>query len=576
MSEHEKQENAETAEEAATPAPDQLAEETAPLAASAETPEDAAPVTPPAEPVASPEEAAASAESETQKAAAAGRQVRVVGIRFHLAGPIHWHALGDTLTVKHGDGVIVEVERGMEQGRAVTDVLLRPFRKGEHFPRVVRLMDERDRGIESENAALAKAARTRCRDLIASLSLPMRLVKVEYQHSGNKAVFYFSSEGRVDFRELVRLLAQEMHIRVEMRQIGIRDEAKLLGGLGPCGLPTCCNSYLTEFAPVSIRMAKEQNLTLNPEKVSGLCGRLMCCLGYESEHYNEKQKDLPKIGKKTTTWRGRGRVLEINIFTEQMRLEMDETHEICSVNIDDFKAYRLDPEGYAAKMAEKEERERKEKSQNFSSRRGRAPMDRTARPERRFEPTANENPPTEGPQGSTANGETPNPGEGAAPAPRPERRDGPGPDGQGRRSERGPQRTSQNGPRPPREGRPDDRPPRPPREPREPRPDDRPPRESRPDDRPPRPPREPRPDDRPPRPPREPRPDDRPPQQGTLVQNDNENGEGAAPFEAGGENGERSRNSRHRRRRRHPSGANRGPEGGGAASGGGAPSGGEG
>ncbi len=287
-----------------------------------------------------------------------------VGVRFRQAGNMEYFRTGG-LALSIGSKVVVEAERGLALGTVVTCA---PPKKrprtgkngGPPLPRVVRIADKRDELIRQENEEKNRTAFKICQERIRELGLDMSLKEVEYQHSGNKSVFYFSAEGRIDFRELVRMLAKELRIRVEMRQIGIRDEAKLLGGLGPCGRPVCCATFLDGFTPVSIRMAKEQNLTLNPEKVSGLCSRLMCCLGYEAETYKAVQKGLPKIGKKVDTWRGRGRVLEINIFTGTMRLEL-EGREYIAITLDDFRAYKEDPEGFTKIIQEREEKERQDK-----------------------------------------------------------------------------------------------------------------------------------------------------------------------------------------------------------------------
>ena len=280
----------------------------------------------------------------------------VVGVRLRRAGRLQYFR-PQGLDPKPGEAVIVEAERGLALGKAVQGKKTIRLPKNCELKRIIRIADARDELIRRDNEKRNRRASELCLKFIGQLDLKMNLIEVEYQHSANKAVFYFSADGRVDFRELVRMLAQELRIRVEMRQIGIRDEAKLLGGLGPCGQPICCSSFLDEFRPVSIRQAKEQNLTLNPEKVSGLCGRLMCCLEYESHAYREIQKGLPKIGKKTDTWRGRGRVQEINIFTRKMRLELD-GNGVIIIGIDDFHAYQEDPEGVAKRMAEQDEKEK--------------------------------------------------------------------------------------------------------------------------------------------------------------------------------------------------------------------------
>lgn len=206
----------------------------------------------------------------------------MVGVRFKKAGKTYYFDPGD-LELNRGDNVIVETARGVEFGEVVMsprevpdEEVVSPLKP------VMRVATDEDRQQVKVNKAKEKEAMKICLEKIASHGLPMKLVDVEYTFDNSKIIFYFTAEGRVDFRELVRDLASVFRTRIELRQIGVRDEAKLLGGLGPCGRPCCCSSFLGEFQPVSIRMAKEQNLSLNPSKISGLCGRLMCCLKFES------------------------------------------------------------------------------------------------------------------------------------------------------------------------------------------------------------------------------------------------------------------------------------------------------
>jgi cell fate regulator YaaT (PSP1 superfamily) len=212
----------------------------------------------------------------------------VVGIRFKKAGKIYYFDPGD-LPIEKGDFAIVETARGIEYGQVVVgkkevtenDVVL-PLKK------VIRIADENDKLQVEANKDAAKQAFGICQEKIANHGLEMKLVDVEYTFDRNKVIFYFTADGRVDFRELVKDLASVFRTRIELRQIGVRDEAKLLGGIGPCGRILCCSSWLGDFDPVSIRMAKDQHLSLNPAKISGLCGRLMCCLKFESDVYEEK------------------------------------------------------------------------------------------------------------------------------------------------------------------------------------------------------------------------------------------------------------------------------------------------
>jgi cell fate regulator YaaT (PSP1 superfamily) len=194
-------------------------------------------------------------------------------------------------------------------------------------------MRQHDRNIDKENASYHL-----CKDRIEQLKLPMKLVKVEYLHGGNKAVFYFSAEGRIDFRELVRDLARRLHTRIEMRQIGVRDASRMLGGIGACGIQLCCSTYLREFQPVSIRMAKEQNLVLNPQKVSGVCGRLLCCLTYEDKTYREASKNMPKMGRLVTTPDGQGRVRDRDVLNRRVRVQLEEENAINEYAVDQLQS----------------------------------------------------------------------------------------------------------------------------------------------------------------------------------------------------------------------------------------------
>jgi cell fate regulator YaaT (PSP1 superfamily) len=237
---------------------------------------------------------------------------QVVGVRFKKAGKIYYFDPSD-LPVEDHSAVIVETARGVEYGKVVigrktvkeTDVVL-PLK------RVIRLADSNDAKVVDDNNAAAEHAFQVCMDKIKEHSLRMKLVDVEYTFDRNKIIFYFTAEGRVDFRELVKDLAGVFRTRIELRQIGVRDEAKLLGGIGPCGRVLCCSSWLGDFEPVSIKMAKDQNLSLNPTKISGLCGRLMCCLKYEHDNYESVRLELPSIGARVVTSMGPGFVVSIN------------------------------------------------------------------------------------------------------------------------------------------------------------------------------------------------------------------------------------------------------------------------
>lgn len=247
----------------------------------------------------------------------------VIGVRFKNVGKIYYFdPIG--LTFESGQKVIVETARGVECGQVVLanrevsdETVVSPLKP------VMRLATERDLAVIEENRQKEKEAFTICQEKIAKHKLVMKLVDVEYTFDNNKILFYFTADGRVDFRELVKDLASIFRTRIELRQIGVRDESKMLGGLGICGRPFCCSSYLGEFQPVSIRMAKEQGLSLNPTKISGTCGRLMCCLKYEQENYEELLKITPKIGASVKTPDGRGTVVDANLLTGVLSVRMD-------------------------------------------------------------------------------------------------------------------------------------------------------------------------------------------------------------------------------------------------------------
>lgn len=247
----------------------------------------------------------------------------VVGIRFKEVGKIYcFDPKGETLTP--GQYVIVETARGVECGQVATgnemveeDKIVAPLKP------IVRLATEDDIKKVAENRQKEKSAFTICEEKIAKHGLEMKLTDVEYTFDGSKILFYFTADGRVDFRELVKDLAAVFKTRIELRQIGVRDEAKMLGGIGICGRPFCCNAYMGEFQPVSIKMAKEQGLSLNPTKISGACGRLMCCLKYEQEAYEHLAKITPKAGALVETKDGRGIVTESNLISGVIKVRLD-------------------------------------------------------------------------------------------------------------------------------------------------------------------------------------------------------------------------------------------------------------
>lgn len=246
--------------------------------------------------------------------------LKLVSISFHCAGKIFDFEAGD-LQLALGNKVIVETERGRALGTVVSPPReAHPDDAPPKLKSVVRLATEADLAMADNNNEKEKEAVAYCRQRIRQRGLDMKLVRAEYLFDGSKVLFYFTADGRIDFRDLVRDLAQQLRTRIEMRQIGVRDEAKLVGGLGVCGRELCCSSYLREFAPVSVKMAKAQGLALNPTKISGQCGRLLCCLAYEYENYNEMRKKLPKLGKKVTLRTGTAEVISLDVLQQAVTL----------------------------------------------------------------------------------------------------------------------------------------------------------------------------------------------------------------------------------------------------------------
>ena len=266
---------------------------------------------------------------------------KVIGVRFRTAGKIYFFAPGK-LEIRQGDTVIVDTARGVEFGRVVCgpkdvddSAVVQPLKP------VIRLANDQDRKTVEKNKQKEKEAFKICQEKIKKHKLEMKLVDVEYTFDGNKILFYFTADGRIDFRELVKDLAAVFRTRIELRQIGVRDETKLKGGIGICGRPLCCSTYLTEFSAVSIKMAKEQNLSLNPTKISGVCGRLMCCLNNEEETYEVLNSQLPSVGDTVMTNDGlTGVVHSLSVLRKQVKvvvnLENDEK-EIREYQADDLK-----------------------------------------------------------------------------------------------------------------------------------------------------------------------------------------------------------------------------------------------
>jgi len=268
--------------------------------------------------------------------------IKVVGVRFKKAGKIYYFD-PDKKWIKDGDSVIVETIRGIEYGQVVVgpktvkeEDIVQPLKK------VLRLATEEDIRCNQENKEKEQTAFNLCLKKIEEHELEMKLVDIEYTFDNNKVIFYFTADGRIDFRELVKDLASIFRTRIELRQIGVRDEAKMIGGLGPCGRPMCCSSFLGEFYPVSIKMAKEQKLSLNPAKISGICSRLMCCLNYEHKVYEDNIKELPDVGDRVsiTGTNKTGIVIDINPLFKTARLNVkkaDGTFEIEEYSGDDIK-----------------------------------------------------------------------------------------------------------------------------------------------------------------------------------------------------------------------------------------------
>ncbi|HEY3352405.1 MAG TPA: regulatory iron-sulfur-containing complex subunit RicT, partial [Polyangia bacterium] len=249
--------------------------------------------------------------------APSGHLCNTVGVKFRDAGKIHEFDCGD-LALARGDRVVVETDKGLSIGLVSIPSARRLI--GETARRVIRKADANDLRQEQRNERRELEALRYGAERVRERRLQMKLFRVEYMHGGNKATFFFSAEGRVDFRDLVKDLTNKLHTRIELRQVGVRDEARIVGGIGTCGRELCCSTWLPRFEPVSIRMAKDQNLVLNPQKVSGVCGRLKCCLAYEEETYRELRKGLPKLGKRVQTPRGEGKVQEVDILGRRVKV----------------------------------------------------------------------------------------------------------------------------------------------------------------------------------------------------------------------------------------------------------------
>ena len=297
--------------------------------------------------------------------------VKVIGVRFRTAGKIYFFDPG-ALEIKRGDHVIVETARGIEYGTVVGDPrevdekkVIQPLKP------VLRIATQRDDEQEAGNKEKEKEAFKICLEKIRKHGLEMKLIDAEYTFDNNKVLFYFTADGRIDFRELVKDLASVFRTRIELRQIGVRDETKILGGIGICGRQLCCHSHLSEFVPVSIKMAKEQNLSLNPTKISGVCGRLMCCLKHEEETYEELNRRLPGVGDHVTTEDGlKGEVQSVNVLRQLVKVIVDvgDEQEIQEYRVDQlrFKKRHKHNKMDAKEAAELKELEKLEKEEGKS------------------------------------------------------------------------------------------------------------------------------------------------------------------------------------------------------------------
>ncbi len=283
--------------------------------------------------------------------------IKVIGVRFRTAGKVYFFDPGK-FEIKQGDHVIVETARGIEYGTVIgapreveDDKVVQPLKS------VLRIANQKDDEQEAANRQKEKDAFKICLEKIRKHGLQMKLIDAEYTFDNNKVLFYFTADGRIDFRELVKDLASVFKTRIELRQIGVRDETKILGGIGICGRPLCCHTHLSEFAPVSIKMAKEQNLSLNPTKISGVCGRLMCCLKNEEETYEELNRKLPNVGDFVTTDDGlKGEVHSVNVLRQLIKV-------LVTINNDEKEIREYRVEQLKFKPRRKKERPKESKKE---------------------------------------------------------------------------------------------------------------------------------------------------------------------------------------------------------------------
>lgn len=288
--------------------------------------------------------------------------IKIVGVRFRNAGKVYYFD-PKGYKIDAGDHVIVETARGVEYGTVIGGIREVPDDKViQPLKAVIRVATQEDDARAQKNRAREKEAMRICSEKIRRHGLDMKLIDAEYTFDNNKVLFYFTADGRIDFRELVKDLAAVFKMRIELRQIGVRDETKILGGIGICGRVLCCNSFLSEFAPVSIKMAKEQNLSLNPGKISGVCGRLMCCLKHEEETYEELNRRLPNAGDYVTTDDGlKGEVSSVNVLRQLVKVlvEVNDEKELREYKVEQLK-FRRRQHGRGRKNGEGDEKEMKE------------------------------------------------------------------------------------------------------------------------------------------------------------------------------------------------------------------------
>ena len=276
---------------------------------------------------------------------------KIVDIQFKENGKAY-HFDSGHFVLRKGNKVIVETEMGLALGT----VCFEPHTYGEESPersfkKILRLATKQDLDRYAKKCSLEQEAYAFCLEKCQERLLDMGLVAVEAMLDGSKIIVYFSAESRVDFRELVKDMVQKFRTRIEMKQIGVRYQAKMVGGIGTCGRQICCSSFLNNFEPVSIKMAKEQNLSLNPAKISGMCGRLMCCLSYEYGYYSNTKKHIPKIGKRAVTPQGEGKVIRQNVLTETMTVLLDNEEEV-EIKFDDFIQHQTNKGNHSGKIPE--------------------------------------------------------------------------------------------------------------------------------------------------------------------------------------------------------------------------------